>query len=357
MNTPRLLLAQLVLGGLFIGCGDDAGPRFGHLTFPGGVTLDIPEGAVAESVRLVATGYAQADLLPQEMRTTPLPILGAVRMQPDGLVFSQPVTLTFPLAAPAAAGSAITVLTWSPADGRWSDDGVVGEVTADGLAVEVLINCLSSRGATSTPVFQPSDPDNWPLLFEEWQGHAAELLGPAEGFEGPCCMARHCLRSEVRYFDGRGAEFDDLAEIGCLEGWADDATTEVIARRAGGAGQPYWWLSTTALRHLAPAHLALEPSSAMLCGDEMKRKVSFTAPLTCGAAGVGPLGQVVSLDLVGAGSVSADLAPTGGRFTYEGPALVAGDEVVTITATYDACGAEPLDASARVDLRVSCGAP
>ena len=33
------------------------------------------------------------------------------------------------------------------------------------------------------------------------------------------------------------------------------------------------------------------------------------------------------------------------------------DPTASFTATYDACGAEPLDASARVDLRVSCGAP
>ena len=89
------------------GCGDSASSvqtvdsSGGVLTFPSGVVLDIPPGAVTEAVEIEVTKVDCADadavLATTVFQSHAKACLGGFSAEPDGLTFAKPVTATVPV--------------------------------------------------------------------------------------------------------------------------------------------------------------------------------------------------------------------------------------------------------------------
>ncbi len=96
--TKRNRLATILFAALVVACGSgsdplmptgNAGPEGGRLEFLSGrVVVDVPAGALTESVELTVEPVANAPGSPRLVAGT------AYDLGPDGLQFAQPVTLT-----------------------------------------------------------------------------------------------------------------------------------------------------------------------------------------------------------------------------------------------------------------------
>lgn len=98
----------------------------------GRTRLEIPAGALAADTTIQVTTLANMQL------PSPRPgahVLAAVNLQPSGLVFSSPVTLTLPLNRELTPGSMVPVLFYNESTMQYVDEGIVGTVSGDGANV------------------------------------------------------------------------------------------------------------------------------------------------------------------------------------------------------------------------------
>jgi hypothetical protein len=116
MGSLQLLSAPLavllVLGAVIVGCGTNVpapdngvrvGPAGGTLTFANGVVLDIPAGALSETVDISVSGFSCAEVDQLFAAQSPSShikrCLGGFVAEPEGLTFAVPVKATLPVGA------------------------------------------------------------------------------------------------------------------------------------------------------------------------------------------------------------------------------------------------------------------
>src|SRR6056297_4344157 len=119
MRWPRVLMSFVVLALIIFGCdvlltGSDKkndenaeagtyasrtiGPEGGVIETKNGAKIDIPTGALTDEVSITLSSFTNNSMLPSAW--CPMPGMGgAVRLEPEGLVFDKPVTITVPMDA------------------------------------------------------------------------------------------------------------------------------------------------------------------------------------------------------------------------------------------------------------------
>lgn len=131
-----------------VGDGDlSVGPAGGHLVFANGVILDVPAGALSKTITISASVVPASTFAAS---SPPSAIVAALNMQPDGLTFSLPATLTIPIpstfnGSPVDGTKLLVASTPSPSGDEVPDAG-------------------ASRGdASDDPVTDEEDPEAEPL--------------------------------------------------------------------------------------------------------------------------------------------------------------------------------------------------
>lgn len=158
MPSSRVLLA--CAASALVACNGatfTVGTDGATLDLPSGAALDIPPGALSEDVEITATLLdVDAD------GWTPIPAFGgtprvALALEPHGLQFDAPVTLSFPHGG-AADGLAV-LRTDDESDPDWASAGVVSQ---DASTASVQITGFSGYALVevrdgSCPCFDPAD--------------------------------------------------------------------------------------------------------------------------------------------------------------------------------------------------------
>lgn len=106
----------------------EIGPEGGVIVGSGGLKLEIPAGALSATTKITLTMYATASSLPAAW--APLPgFRGAVEVEPDGLLFQQPVTLTIPASERMTPWTSFPLFMWNDTQRMWEQTDSLATVS------------------------------------------------------------------------------------------------------------------------------------------------------------------------------------------------------------------------------------
>ncbi len=177
MKSLRVMISFVVISALiftfllylFIGCNslfndtdDDTGelneggttasrtigPEGGIIETGNGAKLDVPPGALTEEVTITLSSFTNNSVLPDAW--CPIPGMGgAVRLEPAGLEFAKPATLTVPMDAEWAPGDQIPLFFFNSSSKMWdqTNDNVV--INEGGHSFSSEISHFSGYGGGS----------------------------------------------------------------------------------------------------------------------------------------------------------------------------------------------------------------
>jgi hypothetical protein len=179
----------LVIGGLFLvtacsskGGGDTdviettlagsslIGPAGGTVMDSGGASVDVPPGALSEEESINIETYTDASLLPAPIGALGVPFVGGVSLEPDGLIFEQPVTITIPLTSVLKPGAEFPLLFYRKDLGAWEETDFMAVVNLDGQSAMAVVPHFSIY------ILQPSDLESAGLFGNVGQGDTYSSL-------------------------------------------------------------------------------------------------------------------------------------------------------------------------------------
>jgi len=189
------------------GCGDSASSvqtvdsSGGVLTFPNGVVLDIPPGAVAEPVEIEVTDVdcadAEALLSSVVFQSHAKACLGGFSAKPDGLTFAKPVTATVPVRPLEPMEIPVQVeldfdnegLVIAPTDLRYDDSRGVVEIRnlrhfSKNWVNDLLYDHIEDRCRTC---------ENYPSAFDQCAFYAENIW---RGQQDGCCLLSRKERNQ-----------------------------------------------------------------------------------------------------------------------------------------------------------------
>jgi len=114
------------------------GSSGGTVTDPGGASVFIPSGALAEERLLSIKTHHNTASLP-----APAPFMGGVNLGPDGLVLQLPITITLPLNTNLLPGTQLPLFLYDNQNSGWSYTGVFAYVNPDGVSASVDVTHFS----------------------------------------------------------------------------------------------------------------------------------------------------------------------------------------------------------------------
>lgn len=190
-------------------------PAGGTVSDPGGVTLNIPSGALAEDTYITVTTFHDEAAMPDDGGPL-LKFNGAADMGPDGTEFQIPVSVTFPSNIPLTPGARFPIFRYDEENEIWVQTQSIATVNPDGQSFTAHITHFSLQGGDGSlgeggllddfdnKMGDGSDPEgaldayyNWLLEFRpigyktfhsgrcvEVVGHFVELVYKINGVEG-----------------------------------------------------------------------------------------------------------------------------------------------------------------------------
>jgi hypothetical protein len=110
-----------------------------------GASVVIPEGALSDSYDISIASYLNNASLPQGVAPM-LEMRGAVKLEPSGLTFSRPVTLTVPVSEYMEPRTQFPLLYWNEADQVWEQTAFIATVADNGMSFSADITHFSKFG-------------------------------------------------------------------------------------------------------------------------------------------------------------------------------------------------------------------
>ena len=143
----RLIYFLLVIS--LLSCQRESGklvtPAGGTVSDPGGVTLVIPAGALAENTYITATTFHDETAMPDDGGPL-IKFNGAADLGPDGTEFQIPVSVTFPSNTPLTPGARFPIFRYDEEDEIWIQTQSIATVNPDGQSFTAEINHFSLNG-------------------------------------------------------------------------------------------------------------------------------------------------------------------------------------------------------------------
>jgi|GEM_PF-3084415 len=138
------------------------GPEGGIVSDPNGASVEIPAGALSESTEVSITTYSEAALFNQELGLSPF--TGGAVLEPEGLTFLKPVSITLPSDEILIAGNTYSVFLYDKdpdaisnstasqkedyADKPWGKVKTPATASADGKSVTFTTNHFSTYASS-----------------------------------------------------------------------------------------------------------------------------------------------------------------------------------------------------------------
>jgi hypothetical protein len=110
-----------------------------------GAKVSIPEGALSDSYDISIASYQDNDELPQGVAPI-LEMRGAVKLEPDGLTFTKPVTVTVPVSEYMEPRTQFPLLYWDESDQVWEQTAFIATVADNGMSFSADITHFSEYG-------------------------------------------------------------------------------------------------------------------------------------------------------------------------------------------------------------------
>ncbi len=113
------------------------------LSLQGGASISLPIGALASDIQISIRRLTQDEYPapPAGQR-----LLGAVELEPDGLVLGTPATVRIPLNSYQPPGTMIPLNHYDPNSGQFMDEGIMATVAENGLEAVAQIPHFSMHG-------------------------------------------------------------------------------------------------------------------------------------------------------------------------------------------------------------------
>jgi hypothetical protein len=153
-----------------ISASTEIGPEGGSLETENGARIEIPPGALTTSESITLYSYPSNEQLPGSW--CPIPgIAGALRLEPHGLKFDAPVTITVPLDTHWTPGEKIPlyILDTDDSSSIWQPTGDNGTISSEGLKFTAEITHFSGYGGGSPEGFKNGDSlETFKSNFTRW---------------------------------------------------------------------------------------------------------------------------------------------------------------------------------------------
>ena len=110
-----------------------------------GASVVIPEGALSDSYDISIVSYLDNESLPQGVAPI-LEMRGAVKLSPDGLTFSKPVTVTVPVSEYMEPRTKFPLLYWNESELIWEQTAFIATVADNGMSFFADVTHFSEYG-------------------------------------------------------------------------------------------------------------------------------------------------------------------------------------------------------------------
>ncbi len=110
-----------------------------------GAKISIPEGALSENYDISISSYTDNDDLPAGCAPM-LEMRGAVSLEPEGLTFSKPVTLTVPVSEYMEPRTQFPLLYWNESEQVWEQTAFIATVADNGMSFSADVTHFSEYG-------------------------------------------------------------------------------------------------------------------------------------------------------------------------------------------------------------------
>ncbi|MDA3898655.1 MAG: hypothetical protein PF482_21150 [Desulfobacteraceae bacterium] len=110
-----------------------------------GAKVSIPPGALSETYDISISSYQNNDELPQGVAPI-LEMRGAVKLEPDGLTFSQPVMVTVPVSEYMEPRTKFPLLYWNESEQIWEQTAFIATVADNGMSFFADVTHFSEYG-------------------------------------------------------------------------------------------------------------------------------------------------------------------------------------------------------------------
>ncbi len=121
------------------------GPEGGLVEDAYGAKVVIPENALLDTYDISVSSYIDNDSLPNDW--APIPnIIGAIKLEPEGLTFNNPVTVTIPVSNKIDPGNRFPLLYWNSSTQKWDQTTFIATVADDGMSFSADITHFSGYG-------------------------------------------------------------------------------------------------------------------------------------------------------------------------------------------------------------------
>jgi hypothetical protein len=140
-------------GGSGGGGGNDAestaiGKDGGTVENANGAKVEIPAGALSENQNISITSYLTNDELPQGCAPI-ISMCGAVSLEPSGLTFEKPVTVTVPVSDYMEPRTQFPILYWNSSKQIWEQTEFIATVADNGMSFSADVTHFSEFGGSS----------------------------------------------------------------------------------------------------------------------------------------------------------------------------------------------------------------
>ena len=124
------------------------GPAGGELATPDGISLQVPAGALTETLPISVVRLQGTGALPAPLADPVVPLHAAVKFGPSGTEFALPVSLSIALEQTAEAGASQPALVYDTETGTWRETDFIATVDIDGDSATVDLTHFSDYAVT-----------------------------------------------------------------------------------------------------------------------------------------------------------------------------------------------------------------
>jgi len=321
------------------------GPDGGTITTPYGKILEVPEGALNETVNITTILLTDVSSLHKLKDYIAVNFIGGVFFEPEGKAFSKPVEITIPVEVQLIPGSQQAVYYFDEQEKAWIETGIFGIVSPDGCSITAEVDHFCIWGAFNFPSelmmlekFKDyfgigDDPIGALNYYIEWFNSTIKPFNFRALVEG-CCYAI------------RGYEFDILYKVNENE----EELNRFVGESMPESYPDFWFIyddsdesniSQDFLIINLKLYLGCKPDltvksekSQLLVGET----TTVTACLKCGDENI--RGGIINLSSTSEGSLS-DSRPTTSSSGEANVTLEAVENgTAIVTAMYEACKCE-----------------
>jgi hypothetical protein len=236
------LIILLILTPVMLSCGggsgggggdgddDDAevtsiGPAGGEVEDDEGAKVVIPSGALSDTYEISVFSYTDNESLPDGW--APIPeMCGAIELEPEGLTFNIPVTITVPVPEQLDAGSKFPLLYWNDDTQVWEQTDFVATVADDGMSYSADITHFSGYGGGAIQnLIAGGSTEEFLNAFAAWFQNNVRKIGDKRERDNECFRVTG-LDFDLSY-EINGQKGQDFKRVGETSDYADAPLTMV----------------------------------------------------------------------------------------------------------------------------------